>query len=160
MIRPLLVAAALLSAAPVFAHEARLGDLQIVHPSIPMRPGQTAAGYMTIHNHGTEPDSLVAVSSTIAARTEVHESRVSADGIATMAPVAVLEIPAGGTVQMQPGGLHVMFMGLDAPLAEGAMLPVTLSFERAGDVTVEFMVDPPKAVEAEDHSNHGHEVTE
>jgi periplasmic copper chaperone A len=160
MIRALLMTAALLSAAPALAHEARLGDLQIIHPAIPMRPGQTAAGYMTIHNHGTAPDSLIAITSTVAARTELHESRVSADGIATMGPVAILEIPAGGTVEMQPGGLHIMFMGLETPLAEGAMLPVTLSFERAGEVTVDFMVEPPKAGATEDHSHHGHEVTQ
>jgi hypothetical protein len=142
---PLLALIMLGTAAP--AHQITAGDLEIVHPHIPQpfAGARAAAGYMAIVNHGSRPDRLTGASAGFAARTSLHESRTGADGIATMRPVAALEIPAGGTLSLEPGGFHLMFLGLGATLTEGDMLPGTLTFERAGTVAVDFVVDPPGA---------------
>lgn len=100
---------------------------------------RAAGGYMTIDNSLGEADWL------IGARVEghmamIHESR-EVDGVMTMAHVEAVEIEAGGTVRFAPGGLHVMIMGL-APgeFAAGDTVPVTLIFDKAGEVAVEFSV--------------------
>lgn len=91
-----------------------------------------AAGYLTIANHGAEADRLIGVSSPRAQMADVH--RMSMDnGMMQMRPAGALEIPAGGSVSLAPGGLHLMFMGVTAPFAEGESVPVTLRFEHAGD---------------------------
>jgi copper(I)-binding protein len=126
-----------------FAHEFKLGDLEIDHPwSRATPPGaQVAGGYLTIVNHGSVPDRLVSVSSDISARAEVHEMAVT-DGVMTMRPVeGGLEIPAGGKLELKPGGYHLMLMGLKRPAKQGESFPATLTFEKAGSVTVEFQVE-------------------
>jgi copper(I)-binding protein len=70
---------------------------------------------------------------------------IDADGVARMHEVDALDIPAGATVTLAPSGLHVMFMGLDAPLVAGASIPATLVFENAGELAVEFKVEPRSA---------------
>ena len=144
MNRLITLAAALLLALPAFAHELVVGDLMIIHPHIP-QPAETAmaaGGFMAITNKGTEPDRLIGVTSDIAAKAELHESRVDANGMGSMTPVEALEIPPGGTVNLEHGGTHIMFMGLKGPLAEGQMVKGALIFEKAGRVEIEFMVDP------------------
>ena len=66
--------------------------------------------------------------------------------------VGRIEIPAGETVKLKPGGLHVMFMGLEDPLTEGENIPATLVFENAGEVEVTFNVEARDG----DHSGHDH----
>lgn len=146
---------ALFLATAAQAHEFKVGDLEIGHPNIPMPAAKAmvAAGYLTITNNGTASDTLTAITADFAQMSMVHESKVNADGMATMSAIEMLDIPAGETVSLAPGGLHIMFMGLNAPLAEGTRLPATLSFEKAGNVTVEFKVE--SAEKAEDHSAHG-----
>jgi copper(I)-binding protein len=158
MKRLLALATALMLAAPALAHEVTVGDLQFIHPHIPQPAGlaKTAGGYMAIVNNGAEADRLIGVESDIAAKAEVHESKVAADGVSTMTAMPVLEIPAGETVSLDRGGYHVMFMGLTGKLAEGEMRKVTLIFERAGRVEVEFMIDPPAGMGAMDHSKMDH----
>ena len=102
---------------------------------------QVAAGYVTIVNGASTDDRLLSASSPRAAHVDVHE--MSMDGaIMRMRPVAGgLAIPAGATVTLSPGGgLHLMFMGVTQPFVEGETIPVTLTFEHAGDVAVELRV--------------------
>jgi copper(I)-binding protein len=139
-----LIAALLLLGGMACAHELTVGDLQFIHPHIP-RPAataQVAGGYLAISNAGAQSDRLLGVSSTIAKSVSLHQSRVDANGVASMSPVEMLEIPAGDTVLLEPGGYHIMFMGLTGRFSEGDMLPVTLTFEKAGAIEMEFMVDP------------------
>lgn len=138
-------AASLLLAVPALAHEVKVGDFEFIHPHIPQpaATAKTAGGYVAIVNEGTEADRLIGVETDIATKAEVHESKVDANGIGTMDPVPALEIPAGETVSLDRGGYHVMFMGLKAKLTEGEMHKVTLIFEHAGPVEIEFMIDPP-----------------
>jgi copper(I)-binding protein len=158
MKRLVALATALLLAAPLLAHEIVAGDLQIIHPHIPQPPAsaKTAGGYMAIVNNGAEPDRLLGVETDIAAKAEVHESKVGEDGMGTMEPVGALEIPAGETVSLERGGYHVMFMGLKAKLTEGEMHKVVLVFEKAGRVEMEFMIDPPMGMGEMDHSKMDH----
>ena len=139
------LALTLLLAAPwaAAAHEFKLGDLEIDHPwSRATPPGaKVAGGYFTVVNHGSTPDRLMSVTSDISAKAEVHEMAVK-DGVMTMRPVeGGLEIPAGGKVELKPGGYHLMLMGLKRPAKEGESFAGTLTFEKAGSVTVEFQVE-------------------
>ncbi len=94
-----------------------------------------------IVNHGATDDRLIGAQSPAAASAMVHESKVDASGVATMSHLPALDIPAGATVKLERGGLHIMFMGLSAAMAEGDSIPVTLIFEKAGPVDVEFKVE-------------------
>jgi copper(I)-binding protein len=134
---------AALSPAPAIAHEFKVGAIEVEHPwSRATPPGaKTGAGYFGLTNTSSTPDRLVALSSPVAPRVEVHLMSVEG-GIMTMKPVeGGVEIPAGGRVALAPGGYHLMLMGLTRPLVQGEMVPVTLTFEKAGAVTVQLEVD-------------------
>ncbi|RWN30412.1 copper chaperone PCu(A)C [Mesorhizobium sp.] len=131
------------SAQAVFAHEFRVGDLEVGHPwSRATPPGaKVAGGYFTVTNTGSSPDRLLSISSEISAKAELHEMGVS-DGVMTMRPVTGgLEIPAGGKLALAPGGYHLMFVGLKRQPKQGETFPATLTFEKAGTVTVDFAVE-------------------
>lgn len=119
-----------------------------------MLAGQKAAGaYLTVTNKGTEADRLVGGASARAGKVEIHTMEV-VDDVMTMRPVeGGLEIAAGGTVELKPGGLHVMLMDVAAPFAEGETVPVTLTFEKAGDVELSL---PVRAVKGAGGHGHGH----
>ncbi len=151
-------AVALFVASPVFAHEVTVGDLQIIHPHIP-QPAATAkaaGGFMAITNNGTEVERLIGIESDIAAKSDVHESKVDANGVGTMEHVDAIEIPPGETINLEHGGYHVMFMGLTGTLTEGEMHKAVLIFERAGRVEIEFQIDPPTGQGGMDHSKMDH----
>jgi len=161
MHRLLTLAASLFLAFPTFAHEVTVGDLQIIHPHIPQpaKAAKAAGGFMAIVNNGAEPDRLIGIESDLAMKSEVHESKVDANGVGTMDHVDFIEIPPGGTVNLQHGGYHIMFMGLKGTLTEGEMHKATLIFEKAGRVEIEFMVDPPTGQgEGHDHSKMDHDA--
>jgi copper(I)-binding protein len=100
-----------------------------------MSTAKAGAVYMTLSNQGAEPDKLLQITTESAASAEVHES-AEKDGMATMRPIESLEIPAGGSVDLKPGGYHIMLMGLKAPLKKGDMIMLQLKFEHAGLVDV------------------------
>ena len=135
-----LVAALLLAgtafAPPGSAPEIGMGELQINHANTPALAGraQVAAGYMAISNEGDHPDSLIGVEVGFAAKAMLHTTGFNADGVASMKHVQALEIPANDTVVLEPGGYHIMLMGLTQPLTVGDMMPATLIFEQAGRV--------------------------
>lgn len=158
MTRLLALAAALFLSSPLLAHEVIVGDLKIIHPHIPQPSGgaKAAGGFMAIVNNGSEPERLLGVETTIAAKAEVHESKVDENGVGTMTKVEFVEIPPGQTVNLEHGGYHVMLMGLSGPLTEGELHKATLIFETAGRVEIEFMVDPPAGKGGMDHSKMGH----
>lgn len=146
------LAALLLSGTGAGAHEFTLGALTIEHPyaTETTATARSGAGYMTIDNAGPDADVLVAIRADVP-RVEVHATETDAQGVARMRPVGALEIPAGGSVTLAPRGLHVMFMGLPAPFVAGERIPATLVFEKAGEVAVEFAVEPRDAG-APDHA--------
>lgn len=131
------------------------GDLEITGGwARAMLPGQPAGGaYATIANKGGEPDRLVAASSPAAGKVEIHTMAVVND-VMTMRPVeGGLEIPAGGKVEMKPGGFHMMFMQVSEPFKKGGEVAVTLEFEKAGKVELKLPVKA--APNAKGHSTHG-----
>jgi periplasmic copper chaperone A len=132
------LAGALLATSAV-AHDYKVGDLEIGHPYAFVSTGKTAAGYFSVENAGAVADRLVAVK-TAFPRAEVHATETDATGVARMTAVQALDIPAGGSVSLAPGGIHVMFMGLSEPLAAGDHVPATLVFENAGEIEVDFHV--------------------
>jgi copper(I)-binding protein len=155
MTRFLGLIAALLLAHPVHAHGVTVGDLEIIHPNIPQpaSSAMAAAGYMGISNAGDEADRLIGVESTVAQSAMLHKTEVNADGVASMAHVEGIDIPANDTVVLESGGYHIMLMGLTQELIEGQMVPGVLIFEKAGRVEMEFAIDPPGGV---DHSTMDH----
>ncbi|MHA6644857.1 copper chaperone PCu(A)C [Mesorhizobium sp. A623] len=131
------------SAHAVFAHEFKVGDLEIDHPWSRETPNgaRVAGGYFTVKNTGSSADRLIAITSEISAKAEIHQMTVS-DGVMTMRQVeGGLEIPAGGSVALDTGGYHLMFIDLKRQPKKGESFPATLTFEKAGSVTVEFAVE-------------------
>ncbi len=144
-------------ALPLQAHEETVGDLQFIHPHIPQPAvsAKTAGGYMAIINNGAEADRLIGIETGIAAKAELHESKVDANGVGSMTRLDGADIPAGGTLSLERGGLHVMLFGLTKPLKDGERHKATLIFEKAGRVEIEFMIDPP-AGQGADHDATAH----
>jgi periplasmic copper chaperone A len=139
----------------VSALEYKLGSLEIGHPWSRATPkGATvAAGYMTITNKGTSADRLVGVSSPAAGNAEIHEMSMD-NGVMKMRPLANgVEIKPAATVELKPSSYHVMFVGIRQPFQQGTRVKGTLTFEKAGPVDVEFVVEAPGATPRADHGD-------
>ncbi len=138
---------------PSFA-DPRTGPIVIADPwAATTNPGASvAAGYVALRNTGAQPDRLVSASSPRARRLELHEMSM-ADGVMRMRPVQGIDIPAGGETSLRPGGLHIMFMDIDAAFVSGERIPVTLQFERAGAIEVEFVARPRDAQRSSGHEH-------
>jgi periplasmic copper chaperone A len=103
-------------------------------------PGaKVGAGYMVIRNASKAADKLVAASSPAAQKVETHVTVKDGD-IFRMREVKGYDISAGGAFELKPGGAHLMLVNLKAPLKEGDKVPLTLRFERAGEVRTELRV--------------------
>ncbi|MCO6414682.1 copper chaperone PCu(A)C [Siccirubricoccus sp. KC 17139] len=141
MQRRLILAAALLAVARLpGARAQQAGGITISAPwSRAAGRGGTGAGFLTIANAGSAPDRLVSASSPLARATEIH-THVREGDVMRMRAVPAIEIPAGGSVTLQPGGFHLMLIGLSRAVEAGESLPVTLVFERAGPVQVALAV--------------------
>ncbi len=94
-----------------------------------------AAFYMNLKNTGSVADSLIGAKSSACGMIELHET-VDKNGMMEMQPIAgqKIEIPAGGSVELKPGGMHVMCMMKKADFTAGSKLPITLIFEKSGEM--------------------------
>lgn len=128
-------AAGLLLASQALAADVRVED-PWARPSLGMVPNGSA--YLSLHNDGGEADRLLGAETPVAERAELHDHVMEGD-VARMQAVEAVELPAGEAVTLEPGGLHVMLMGLEEPLRVGDSFPLTLLLEEAGriEVTVE-----------------------
>jgi copper(I)-binding protein len=119
-----------------------VGDIEITtafaRATLPNAP--VAGGYLTITNKGKTDDRLVAASSPVAGKDELHEMTMQDDVMKMQALPDGIAVPAGETVTLSPGGMHIMFMQLQHPFVEGETVPVTLKFEQAGSVTVQLSI--------------------
>ena len=122
-------------------------DSAFSRATLPNQP--VGAGYLTITNSSGEADKLISAESPdIAEHVEIHEMAMQ-DGVMKMRELPDgLEIPAGGSLELKPGGYHLMFMDLKGPLTEGETLTVKLNFENAGEMEVELPVAASKAEQA------------
>jgi copper(I)-binding protein len=134
---------------------ASIGELTLEHAWSRATPSAApvAGGYLTIRNNGKTADKLLGGSSDIAQEVEVHEMALN-NGVMTMRSLAAgLDIKPGESVQLQPGGFHIMFTGLKRQLKQGETFKAQLNFARAGKVEVVFSV---RAMNARPEHNHSH----
>ena len=127
---------------PLHAEDAASGNLLITKPWSRATPNgaRVAGGYLTIENRGSAPDRLLSASTEFAKKLEIHEMAIK-DGVMTMRPVDDgVTVEPGQAVKFAPGGYHLMFVELNAPLQQGEQVPVTLKFERAGEIKALFEV--------------------
>jgi copper(I)-binding protein len=153
LLTPSLAALAVAFAFPVLADGITIVD-PYARTSAMM--SQSGAAFMVIENTGTADDRLVSATSDVAERVELHTHKEDADGVMQMIEVTEgFVIPAGGQHALARGGDHVMFLGLTRPLAQGDVVSVTLTFEKAGDVVVEVPVDLERKPDQAMQHQHG-----
>ncbi|UXU76534.1 MULTISPECIES: copper chaperone PCu(A)C [unclassified Paracoccus (in: a-proteobacteria)] len=135
-----------------------LGDLTLTgafsRATAPKAP--VAGGFVSIANKGSTDDRLIAAQSPAAARVEIHEMRMDGDVMTMRELPEGLILPAGETVELKPGGYHLMFMELKQPFVEGETVPVTLTFENAGSIELPFAIGPVSARSAGAAAHDGH----
>ena len=120
------------------------GELTIEKAWIrPASAGQNSAAYFVIQNQTASDDTLLNVSSEIAAATEVHMSMADANGVMSMQMQHSVAAPARSAVEFKPGGLHIMFVNLAQDLKAGDTITLTLNFEKAGSLTIPVPVKAP-----------------
>lgn len=143
-----------LAALTASAHEFKAGEITIGHPyARTTAPGQpTGGGFLKFVNQGPAADKLLSASAAVAGAVELHTMRMEGD-VMRMRQVETIELPAGATVELKPGGLHLMFIGLKQPLKAGDKFPLTLRFEKAGEVVVTVNVEAPKPAAASEHKH-------
>lgn len=148
--RAFALAAAIALALPAAASAGESGTSHIVvqQPWARASAGMAANGaaYMTITNDGAKPDRLVAASSPVCAMAQLH-THLMKNGVMEMRPVAGIDVDPGTPTVLRPGGLHIMLMHLKQPLKQGQSFPVTLTFEKAGAITVQVAVGSPAAMD-------------
>lgn len=156
--KPTLLAAAAALALTLPGAASAMDGIMITDPyarsSSPM--ARSGAAFMEITNHAGEADRLVAAASPIAERVELHTHIEDGEGIMRMLEVeGGFEVPAGETILLQRGGMHVMFLGLTGEMAQGDMVDLTLTFEKAGEIELEVPVDLER-MDGHGHGGHGH----
>jgi len=143
----LILSATALAFATTFAHahSFKLGDIDIGHPyARATAAGQPiGGGYLSLDNKGRD-DKLLSAKAAVSTSVELHEMKMEGD-VMKMRQVDGIALPTGKKVELKPGGFHIMFVGLKAPLKAGDKFPMTLKFEKAGEVEVTVNVEAPKA---------------
>ncbi len=121
----------------------------------PTVPGQAAGGGFLRITGGATADRLVSASAGVSRTVELHTMVMEGD-VMRMREIGAIDVPAGKTVELRPGGLHVMFIGLHEPLKVGDSFPLTLRFEKAGEVKVDMKVMTQAGGPAMPMGNHKH----
>ena len=142
-----------LATATAIAHDYKVGAISIDHPWARASMGMAKAGaaYMVLTNDGSAPDRLVSAFAEVADAVELH-THLMEDGVMRMRQVQAIEVAPGAPSVLEPGGLHVMLIGLKEPLAAGESFPMTLTFEQAGEITVEVAVEAMGGGHGHSHS--------
>lgn len=157
MLKRILLAVAITVTSLVSAHAEHIHHGSLMISDAVMRAalpgGRVTAGYMTITNTGSQDDALISVSYNGAKKSEIHTMEMVND-VMKMRPVdGGLTIPAGQTVTLKPGGLHLMFMGLTERPMAGDEAIISLEFEKAGPVTLTL---PVKKIMSGHKKSHDH----
>lgn len=151
-----LMVAALVLPQAAGAHGFQIGDIAIGHPwARATAPGApVAGGFMKLSNKSAVADTLVSATFVAAGRVELHEMAV-VDGVMKMRALPTgLTVKPGETVELKPGGFHVMFMDLKQPLKQGDKIKGTLTFEKAGSIEVEYAIESLTAGANAAHPGH------
>ena len=148
-----------LSASPVIAKDLKVGSLKIEHGyAMETRPGQPNGGaFIEVENRGKRVERLLSVSfpKTVSERGELHTMKHE-NGKMIMREVPKFEIPAGGKLKLQPGGDHLMLIGIKEPLKAGSTVKATLQFENAGKVEVDLTVKARGDIKKHGHDDGHH----
>ena len=157
-LKKIALAAALLATSLLAnAHEYNIGELHIDHPWSREMPAvaPNAAAYFVIQNKGKEDDRLLSVETPLTTKAEIHE-HVHVNGTMRMQQVQTVLIPAGGEVKFAPMGYHIMLFNLQQQGKEGEVFPLTLNFEKAGQLQVEVKVQKEQLAESSGQHEHSH----
>lgn len=149
--------AAMLGVGSAHAYDYKVAAIEIDRPWSRATPrgAKVASGYLTITNTGTTADRLVGASFALSAKSELHEMSMD-QGVMKMRGLKDgLEIKPGATVELKPGSNHLMFIDLTRALAKGDRVKGTLTFEKAGAVEVEYVVEAIGATPPQ-HGAHSH----
>jgi hypothetical protein len=133
----------MLCATQAFAQSFKTGTIEVDQPWVRATPkgADSTAGYFRIVNSGTTADRLTGGSSSLASSVQFHEMTMT-NGVMKMRPLPNgLEIKPGETIELKPNSFHAMFVGLKQPVKQGDHIKGTLTFEKAGDLEVEFAVE-------------------
>jgi periplasmic copper chaperone A len=153
LLRRTLIASSVLLATAAFAQSTIKVEGAWARPTVAGQAG--GGGFLTI-TAGSTADRLLSASATVSKVVELHSMDMEGN-VMRMRQVEGIDIPAGQTVQLKPGGLHVMFVGLNQTLKKGATIPVTLRFAKAGEVKVNMKVmNAPEAAGHEHGAKDGH----
>lgn len=150
--------AVLAGISPGLTHDYRHGALTIEHPwaraTTPNAP--TGAVYMVIENTGDADDRLMGAEGDVAGRIEIHAANLDDEGVMRMRELEDgLALPAGESVALESGGLHIMLINLESRLVEGERFPLTLTFDGAEEITVDIQVESVHGLEDDDpHHDH------
>lgn len=138
--------AAFVAAGGAPAHDYQLRTLYIDHPFARATPPGARSGgvFLSVENKGDSADRLLRVSTPVAGTAELHQMVLDA-GVMRMRAIAGLDVKPGDRLVLQPGGYHVMLMNLKQPLQAGENFPLTLSFEKAGSIEVNVVVESMSA---------------
>ncbi|MBS0539002.1 MAG: copper chaperone PCu(A)C [Proteobacteria bacterium] len=152
---PAIFLAAALAAPAAFAHDYKVGSIEVGHPWSRATPptAPSAGGFLTLANKGATADRLVAIESPAAKQVELHEMKMDGNVMRMRELENGVTLAPGQTVELKPGGYHVMFIGLKAPFVKDQKVPATLVFEKAGKVEVEFAVEALGAPAPSDHKH-------
>jgi copper(I)-binding protein len=144
-----------LGSAPALAQQAKVGDIQLdgAWARATVAGQKVAGGFVKIDNKGAA-DKLVSARADVGAATELHTMSMDG-GTMRMRKVDAIDVPAKATTELKPGGLHIMFIDLKRQLAVGETVPVTLRFEKAGEVKVDFKVQQAPAGNSGAAMSHG-----
>ena len=128
-------------AGAVLAHNHEKGDIQIRHPWARATPpgAKVGVGYLEIRNKGSQPDRLLSATTAAAKRVEMHVTEHAGE-VAKMRQLRTFEVPGRERLELRPGGAHLMLVDLAQPLKKGERFSMTLRFERAGELEVQFEV--------------------
>ena len=134
----------MLNLSPAQAHEYKIGNLEIVHPwaRAQLKGSDVADGFVKIINHGSTPDRLLAVKVEFAKAAQIHDMKMDGSTMQMIELKDGVAIPAGATVELKPKAMHVMFMGVTEDLVPDQLIEGELTFEKAGKIKVEFMIEP------------------
>lgn len=147
MIRRILLLAGISALVLIAAGCTSSGSIEVSEARIGQPTGPNAALYLTVTSEGEE-DSLIAATTEVAERVELHETAMSAEGTMTMEPVESFPVPASGSLRLEPGGLHLMLVEVER-LEVGDTVEVQLEFAAAGTVPITAEVVAPSATMGE-----------